>query len=105
LPPDYETELTSQFAKSIEGTQLEDMMTALEVALQLEQVVPGVSKSTVKWNSAFRRVLLNLEIDVDDLYSGKESDQKMKEELDIQSRMAQAEIGLKQADAQSKVAQ
>lgn len=103
LPDDYETELTSQFAKSIEGTQIEDLVTALELALQIEQVSPGTARSTVKWNNAFHRILLNLEIDVDDLYSLAESKEMMQKELDMQQQMMQAEVGLKQADAQSKI--
>ena len=103
LPDNYETELTSQFAKSIESTQAEDLMTAIEMALQIEQVVPGTSKSTVKFNKAFRRVLLNLEIDVDDLYSEAESEEKMQIELDRQAQMQQAMILNQGADAVSKV--
>ena len=78
-------------------------MTALEMALQLEQVVPGTSKSTVKFNKAFRRVLLNLEIDVDDLYSEAESEEKMQIELDRQAKMQEAMILNQGADAVSKV--
>ena len=97
LPADYEIELTSQFAKSIENTQAEDLMTALEMALQIEQVVPGTAKSTVKWNQSFHKVLQNLEIDID------ESSDLMQKELDRQSAMMDAQIANQGADALSKI--
>ena len=103
LPADYETELTSQFAKSIDGTQIEDLMTALEMAIQLEQVSPGVSRSTIKWNQAFRRNLLSLEIDVDDLHTIAESDELMKKELDRASAMQDSQIANQAADGLSKL--
>lgn len=103
LPEDYETELTSQFAKSIEGTQLEDLMTAIEVGLQIDQILPGTTKSAVNLASAYRRLLLNLEIDVDDLYTLEQTKQNYQKELDLQAQAMQAEIGLKQADASSKL--
>ena len=103
LPADYEIELTSQFAKSIENTQAEDLMTALEMALQIEQVVPGTAKSTVKWNQSFHKVLQNLEIDIDDLYTLEESSDLMQKELDRQSAMMDAQIANQGADALSKI--
>jgi hypothetical protein len=104
LPEDYEIELTSQFAKSIESTQAEDLMTASEMAIQLEQVDPGVARSTVKFNQAFRKVLLNMEIAVDDLYTDAESKDLIQAERDAQAAALQAQTANQGADAISKVA-
>jgi hypothetical protein len=104
LPENYEIELTSQFAKSIESSRAEDLMTASEMAIQLEQVSPGITRSTVKTNQAFRKVLLNMEIDVDDLYTSEESEDLMQKEIDLQREMQQAQIANQAADGISKVA-
>lgn len=104
LPDNYEIELTSQFAKSIESSRAEDLMTASEMAQQLEAVAPGTTKSTVKFNQAFRKTLLNMEIDVDDLYTSEESDELMQKELDMQDQLMQAQIGNQAADGLAKVA-
>lgn len=104
LPEDYEIELTSQFAKSIESTQAEDLMTASEMALQFEQVAPGTARSTVKFNQAFRRVLLNMEIAVDDLYTSDESDERLAKEQNLQEELIRAQAANQEADVISKVA-
>jgi hypothetical protein len=105
LPDNYEIELTSQFAKSIESSRAEDLMSASEMAIQLEQVSPGITRSTVKTNQAFRKVLLNMEIDVDDLYTSEESDELMQQEQEMQQAMQTAQIANQGADAMAKMQQ
>ena len=99
LPENYEIELTSQFAKSIDATRAQDLMTFIEFGLQADQIVPGTTKATVKLPSALRKVALDLEIDVEDIYTAEESDEIFQKELDMQRQMQESQIAAQAAGA------
>lgn len=105
LPEDFDIELTSQFAKSIESTKAEDLMTLSDMAAALEIHAPGVGKSTVKWEQAFRKVALQTEVEVEDLYTSEEAQELMDAERERQAAMQQAAIANQAGDAASKLSQ
>ena len=105
MPDEFEIQLTTQLAKSIETTRVEDFMSFIELGAMVDQTIPGATNATIDAAKSLRNIGLTMEIPVDELYTEDEAKQRLEEAQERQRQIEQAAIMNQAAGAASQIQQ